>query len=648
MKRMSCVLVFFVIIMIQLANAQGPRLLNYQGRLAEGGVPVTGTHQLTFAVYNVTSGGTAVWTEVQNVTVENGVFNVLLGSVEIFPADLFSGNAELYLGIKVGTNAEMAPRFRLASVAYSLHAADVADNAVTTMKIQDAAVTQAKLAPGISMPISGTAGGDLTGTYPDPTIAAGAVTNAKIADNSVGTAKIQDAAVTQAKLAPGISMPVSGAAGGDLAGSYPNPAVIGIHGRLISDAVPDSGQVLKWDGTTWLTQVDGLHLPFAGVTNTGNLGIAVVHNILSGSSVGGLFGSPSESGVGVFGLVNATNGSNVGGYFISAGNSGSGVLGSATAGTGITFGGNFSSSSNEGRGVRGTASATEGATYGGHFSSASTSGTGVYGLTTATSGPTYGVRGESRSTNNGAAVRGDGAYVGVWGQSTGRWGVYGFSTGSTDSYGVYGTVSAGTGNYAGYFSGNARVTGTLTKGGGAFEIDHPLDPENKILRHSFVESPDMMNVYNGIVTLQSDGTVWVELPSYFEALNHDFRYQLTPIGGPGPGLYIAEEVNNNRFQIAGGTGGLRVSWQVTGVRKDPWAEENRIIVEEYKVPELRGFYLHPEPYGQAETRSIMWGIHPDMMSMIKIEEQPQSPEYERLIEELRPLERLLHIEGRNN
>jgi hypothetical protein len=74
------------------------------------------------------------------------------------------------------------------------------------------------------------------------------------------------------------------------------------------------------------------------------------------------------------------------------------------------------------------------------------------------------------------------------------------------------------------------VTGTLTKGGGMFKIDHPLDPENKYLSHSFVESPDMMNIYNGIIRLNALGEAWVVLPDYFEALNRDFRYQLTSVG----------------------------------------------------------------------------------------------------------------------
>jgi hypothetical protein len=79
-------------------------------------------------------------------------------------------------------------------------------------------------------------------------------------------------------------------------------------------------------------------------------------------------------------------------------------------------------------------------------------------------------------------------------------------------------------------AGNLNVGGTLTKHAGAFRIDHPLDPEHKFLSHSFVESPDMMNLYNGNVTTDARGLATVVLPAYFEALNQDFRYQLTVIG----------------------------------------------------------------------------------------------------------------------
>jgi len=147
-------------------------------------------------------------------------------------------------------------------------------------------------------------------------------------------------------------------------------------------------------------------------------------------------------------------------------------------------------------------------------------------------------------------------------------------------------------------NGDLNVPGRLTKGSGSFMIDHPQAPTEKTLSHSFVESPDMMNVYNGNVTLGADGTATVDLPGYFEALNKDFRYQLTPIGAPGPNLYVAEEISGNRFRIAGGTAGMRVSWQVTGVRDDPYARKHRIDVEEDKAPDDRGTYLHPEAYGR--------------------------------------------------
>ncbi|MDB6111658.1 MAG: hypothetical protein JWR69_3408 [Pedosphaera sp.] len=154
-------------------------------------------------------------------------------------------------------------------------------------------------------------------------------------------------------------------------------------------------------------------------------------------------------------------------------------------------------------------------------------------------------------------------------------------------------------------AGSASISGNLTKGSGSFKIDHPLDPANKFLYHSFVESPDMMNIYNGNIALDAIGEAVVELPEWFESLNKDFRYQLTAIGAPGPNLYIAEEIAGNHFKIAGGQPGTKVSWQVTGVRQDAFANAHRIRVEEDKTGSERGSYLHPELFGAPNEKRIM-------------------------------------------
>jgi hypothetical protein len=160
--------------------------------------------------------------------------------------------------------------------------------------------------------------------------------------------------------------------------------------------------------------------------------------------------------------------------------------------------------------------------------------------------------------------------------------------------------------HAGWFSGDVNIWGTLSKSGGGFKIDHPLDPDNKYLYHSFVESPDMMNVYNGNVTLNKKGEAWVELPAYFEALNEDFRYQLTPIGAPAPDLHVAKKISDSFFMIAGGKTGIEVSWQVTGIRQDAYAKAHRIASEVKKEAENRGKYLHPKELGKPEKLGIGW------------------------------------------
>src|SRR5262249_1427686 len=132
----------------------------------------------------------------------------------------------------------------------------------------------------------------------------------------------------------------------------------------------------------------------------------------------------------------------------------------------------------------------------------------------------------------------------------------------------------------------------------------------------FVESPDMMNVYNGNIVLDAEGKGTVQLPDWFETLNRDFRYQLTCIGGFAP-IYVADEIADHRFTIAGGRPCPKVSWQVTGMRQDPWAENHRIPVEQDKTAEEREFYIHPELYGAPEEKSVSWAHHPVAMKQWK-------------------------------
>jgi trimeric autotransporter adhesin len=268
---------------------------------------------------------------------------------------------------------------------------------------------------------------------------------------------------------------------------------------------------------------------------------------------------------------------------------------------------------------------------------ASVSGLGVQGIGNFTGVYGYSAEGSGvrASSNTGyglyaASNRG----VGVYGTSPNGDGVVGSSksgfgvAGATESgVGVYGYCTSSSG-LAGGFVGNVEVEGIVTKTAGSSKIDHPLDPANKYLSHSSVESPDMMNLYNGNAVLDGRGEAVVELPEWFGALNKDFRYQLTCIGGFAP-VYVAQEVTNNRFMIAGGAAGMKVSWQVTGIRQDAWATKHRIPVEENKAENERGHFLHPELFDQPEEKSIEWVRHPTAMQQMKEAREQRRAELER-------------------
>lgn len=297
----------------------------------------------------------------------------------------------------------------------------------------------------------------------------------------------------------------------------------------------------------------------AGINSAGMRG----NNTSTNANGYGVFGSHSGTGVGVYGTV---TGAGKGVYGRSAATSGVsyGVYGQVASPDGIAgyFQG-YNPAGSYGVAVRGLSG-------GGDLADIHPSGTykdaagefagptGVIGAAASTTHNTggYGVVGISYGSSgigvNGRATGYDG--VGVYGQGLGGSGI-----------GVYG--SAPTTSFAGYFNGNLVVTGNFSNTMAVSVIDHPLDPANRTLAHASVESPDLKNVYDGVAVLDARGEAWVQMPSYFDVLNGEFRYQLTTIGGFAP-VYIAQEISANRFKIAGGKAGMKVSWQVTGIRQD--------------------------------------------------------------------------------
>ncbi|MGA5823996.1 hypothetical protein ACPC54_39890 [Kitasatospora sp. NPDC094028] len=165
------------------------------------------------------------------------------------------------------------------------------------------------------------------------------------------------------------------------------------------------------------------------------------------------------------------------------------------------------------------------------------------------------------------------------------------------------TAIQASGTVAGVFNGNVVVNGTLSKQDSTFRIDHPLAPAEKYLFHAAVESPEMTNLYDGTVVTDGEGNATVALPDYFEALNRDYRYQLTPVGELALAA-VTGPVHDNSFTIRTDKPRVTVCWQVTGVRQDRWANAHRVVPEVDKPEAERGLYLQPELHGEPASKSM--------------------------------------------
>ncbi|HLY16909.1 MAG TPA: DNRLRE domain-containing protein [Bryobacteraceae bacterium] len=374
-----------------------------------------------------------------------------------------------------------------------------------------------------------------------------------------------------------------------------------------------SGQVLSWNGSAWVCTALGGGGTITGVTagpglmgggTSGNVLLYVNSGVVPFLSAFNNFTQPNTfsapttfSTTGVAATIQVLDSSSDGqGGVNGQSANGIGVFGYGPLYVGV-----------QGSGPTGVYG------YGTNSSSVGVSGNGTTGVLA--TGITTGV-----SASGTTGVYAQGTSVGV--EASGATGIYAQGTGAGYAVDAYNTVN-GTGvlagsysGWAGWFNGNLEVDGSLSKAGGSFKIDHPLDPANKYLFHSFVESPDMMNIYNGNVITDSSGTATVAMPDWFEALNRDFRYQLTVIGQFAQAI-VASKISNGSFMIKTDKPNVEVSWQVTGIRQDAWANAHRIPVEQEK-PELeRGYYIHPELYGAPEEKGILWATTPETMQRWK-------------------------------
>ena len=338
---------------------------------------------------------------------------------------------------------------------------------------------------------------------------------------------------------------------------------------------------------------------------------------LSGSDAGSLLTVTNSQSIGL----NATGSTGIQGF--GANNDGYGVRG---------IGGNSDSAANGGYGVDGIGGHSDfgfggiGVNASGGLSNRGAGGDGVNAV--GGDGGNRGGIGVVATGGDGNSNDGGPGMVATGGNSNSSGGGVGMSVsgGSANSgiggigiFAIRGFGPAGDGD-AGIFSGNVNISGNLSKGGGSFKIDHPLDPANKYLYHSFVESPDMKNIYDGNVTTDQNGDATVTLPDYFEALNRDVRYQLTVIGQFAQAI-VASKINGNSFMIKTDRPGVEVSWQLTGIRQDAYANKHRIPVEEEKPERERGYYLHPQVFDQPEEKSLEWARNPEMMRQIKSRRQ---------------------------
>jgi hypothetical protein len=543
-------------------------------------------------------------------------------------ATSFSGNGA---GL---TNVTAANSNELGGLAASAFAQLAAANTFTTNQTINGTVEATAAGNAVSGAATGTTG-DTIGVLGTSAGSTGSGVYG-IANNTAGTG----AGVTGTTSSPsGYGVEGANTASSGLAA--------GVYGSSLSGAgVVGTGPVVGVEGT-------GTDYGVFGGTSSG-FGVWGVTTSTTGGASGVVGVAQSPAGYGVYATNGATTGDAVGVWATTLSPTGYGIVGkSPDVGIYGAAGGSSKEGSGYGyAGLWGDTGDEEGLGFAGVFGTADDDPAGaffnngidyptIYAVndTTSTAGAEVFLASMPNLLGGAEAIIGDpgcgessGNFALQLGQSLGMSGctnytLLGQASGSTflnanSGEAIYlrvnnaNVLTASTGSVS--ITGNLSATGTKN-----FKIDHPLDPANKYLYHAAIESSEVLNLYTGNTILDDSGEAVVQLPDWFEAINKDFRYQLTAIGAPGRDLYIAEEVSGGRFKIAGGKPGGKVSWQVTGVRNDAWERAHPMEVEADKGAE-RGHYLTPELYGAPETSRIGYDVLPSSTEQV-VHKRPAFP-----------------------
>lgn len=616
-------LLFLLWAVVVGVQAQAPQAFKYQTvvRNKLGKVLTNRIVNFRISIVQGNINGTPVYTEVHNATTNDyGLINLNIGGGAVVTGDFSTIDwgidahfVQVEIDINGGSNYELMGSSQLLSVPYALYAerAGSAGGSVTDLDSDTTNELQSISKTGNTVTLSH-GGGSFTDEVNDadastsnelqtlsisgnqltissgntvtlPTGSGGGQTLTRVADslylsNNGGTVSVNDADANPSNELQTISKTGSTVTLSNGGGSFTDDntmQTLSIAGNQLSISSGNTVTLPSGGGGTLDNAYD---FGGAGAGRTINVDAAEVQMLCTTSNGIALRTTNSSTGVAI---IAATT---------TAGNTFSAIQ-SSTNSTSSNAAAVIGNTTGNAWGVSGqvAASATaQAAVYGSNLRTSGGHGVmgigfnGVVGQTNYSSG--YALYAENYDN---IAPLGDGA--GVAGR--GFYGVFG-----EDRY--LGTVAGAMGVYS---------NGDLAASGGKlFQIDHPQDPENKFLRHFSVESNEVLNMYRGTTAFDANGEAVVELPTYFDAINRNVSYQLTPIGDYAP-LFIKQKVQNGKFVIGGGKAGMEVSWTVHAERNDAYYQQypEKRAVELEKRPDQKGTYLMPQLYGQPAEKAML-------------------------------------------